>query len=47
MAPKVVPAADDTESDSDFDSLSLVAKTNHGKRVISGYSSTGRRRRVR
>ena len=38
---------DDTESDSDFDSMSLVKKTNHGKRVISGYSSAGKRRKVR
>ena len=27
--------------------MSLVAKTNNGKRVISGYSSTGKRRKVR
>ena len=38
---------DDTDSDSDFESLSLVAKTGHGKRVVSGYNSTGRRHRVK
>ena len=39
--------ADDTESDSDFESLSLVAKSNHGRRYVSAYSTTGRKRRVR
>ncbi len=37
----------DTESDNDFDSLSLVAKSNHGKRMVSSFSNTGRKRRVR
>ena len=38
---------DDTESDSDFESLNLVAKVNHGKRHVSSFSNTGRKRRVR
>ena len=41
------PVQEDTESDSDFESLNLVAKSNHGKRHVSGYSTTGRKRRVR
>ena len=41
------PEQDDTESDTDFESLSLVAKSNHGRRVVSGLSSNGRKRRIR
>ena len=38
---------EDTESDSDFESLNLVPKSSHGKRIVSSYSDTGRKRRIR